>query len=301
MSYVHEPPKYPPLCYSNNYFNDVLPSPLMDWFRKHAIVSNLTKSSNGWICKYGEELKPGSAIIIDFDKCDTRKFGIYFLFESKVIKYDDASKYVESVQTLPDSIPSSKYFNAWVYQSIYNNVFDELYNSSCIGSTYLTKSPFISELINKDISHKNTFESDIANLALKLDLPIINNSSIEKIMYVRNNDGEAFKNFRVELRRQLKTLRQINDTVSLKYALENVTQELNEVQVNQVNIKFNQIRRSIFADAGAFLASLASTLQTNGFSLLFAATSLAKGFKDYSTYISTVKENPGYFLWRLKK
>ena len=252
-------------------------------------------------------MTPGRSIIIDFEGHNGKNSSIYFLFETKILELNDETRMVKFAQTLPNTPPSNQQFEAWVYQSInksaqnfYNSIFKEVYNASLIGSTYLTTSPFVSKLISRDLSKTHTFESDVANLVLSLDLPVIKNASIEKIMDVRNNDGEAFKNFRVQLRKQVRELRGINDPNSLKYKLENISHELNEVQVYEVNKKFRQVKKDLFIDLGAFIVSLSTTLPTSGLSLLGGVGSLIKGYKDYTTYATKVKENPGYFLWKIK-
>jgi len=57
-------------------------------------------------------------------------------------------------------------------------------------------------------------------------------------MDIRNNDGEAFQNFRMELEKHLRELRLENDPENLKLKRENLVHELTEVQVHAVNEKF---------------------------------------------------------------
>ncbi|MBN7576343.1 hypothetical protein C1H57_15150 [Clostridium sp. 2-1] len=308
MSYFHEPPKEIPICYSDNYFSDTLPKNVLEWFKKYVKVHNLEQDGDSLICKFNEKLKLGRRIMIEFEGHADSMSNMYFLFETKILEYNEKTGRAKMAYRLPDTLPSEEEFNAWVNQSInrtaggfYNSVFKEVYNASLIGSSYFTTSSFIAELLNRDIGNVNSFEQDIFNLALNLNLPIINKADINNIMNIRENDGEAFLNFRIELRKRLKELRGIKDKTELKYKLENIEQEMNEVQVHEVDNKFKQLKRNIGSDLIIGAASLATTIQSGGLSLLGAAGAIAKGYKDYSDYVSKAKDNPGYFLWKIQR
>lgn len=306
MSYIHEPPSETPIYYSENYFADVLPKDLLEWFRKRVQLRPLHKGNNYWYSTNENLSKPYRSIVIDFKSHSSPGF-IYFLFDIEVVSYNDSTREAQFRQWLPDEPPEQSRFEAWIFQSInrsaerfYKSLISELKISISFGSIYLTTSPFTSKLLNLNLASKHHFETDIANLVLNLEIPIVKEASAQALMRVRQ-DEIVFNNFRTELARQLKELRLIQDPVTLKKELENVSHELTRVQLNQINSKLSNIKKAAFGDSVILLGSLATTIITSGWSLLGALAALAKGYKDYNKYLSEIKQNPCYFLWKLNK
>ena len=306
MSYIHELPSKTPIYYSENYFADVLPKDLLGWFRKYAQVRPLHKGNNYWYSTNENLSEPCRSIVIEFEG-HSSPGPIYFLFDTEVVFHNDSTREAQFGQWLPDEPPEQSMFEAWVFQSInraaerfYKSLISELKISISFGSIYLTTSPFTSKLLNLNLASKHHFETDIANLVLDLEIPIVKEASAQALMRVRQ-DEIVFNNFRTELARQLKKLRLIQDHVTLKKELENVSHEITGVQLNQINNKLNNIKKAVFGDSVILLASLATTIITSGWSLLGALAALAKGYRDYNKYLSEVKQNPCYFLWKLSK
>ncbi|SDG19090.1 hypothetical protein SAMN04244560_01931 [Thermoanaerobacter thermohydrosulfuricus] len=308
ISYVHEPPKDISIYYSENGYSDALPSNLLEWFYKKVRVSSLTKDVNGWSYKPGGKLKPCRGIVIDFEGYNGDSYS-YFLCESEIESIDKNTGYFTSHLWLPDEPPEKEIFNWWVYQSInraahniVQEVFKEVEMAATFESTYLTSSSFVAELMNFNVLPVSTsLETDIANLVLSLQLPVVENVSLDKLMKIRINDGEAFQNFRIELEKNLRELRLIENKELLMKKLENVQHELSKVQVHEVEKKLNKIKRNTLGDVVLLTASLASTMQISGISLVGIATAVAYGIKNIMEYSSVIKENPAYFLWKLNK
>ena len=307
MSHIHEPPSEIPIYHSQNYFADALPKDLLEWFRKHVQVKPLYKGDNYWYSTKENLSKPCRSIVIAF-KGHTSPGFIYFLFDVEVISSNDTTREVTFRQWLPDEPPEQSRFEAWIFQSVnrsaerfYKSLISELKTSISFGSIYLTTSPFTSELLNLNLASEHHFETDIADLVLDLEIPIVKETSAQALMEVRQ-DERVFHNFRTELARQLKELRSIQDPATLKKKLENVGHELTGVQLNQIKNKLNEIRRSAFGDSALLIVSLATTIiPNNGLNLLGALAALAKGYKDYNKYLSEIRQNPCYFLWKLEK
>lgn len=307
VSYIHEPPSKPLIYYSKNYFADALPKDLLEWFRQHAQVNPLHRIDNGFRFSRKEKLStPCRNIIINFEGNTSPGF-IYSLFETEVVSYDKSTGKASFRQWLPDDPPKQSNFDAWIFQSInrsadkfYRNLISELEASITFGCNYLTTSPFTSKLLDLKIGTEQNFETDIANLALNLEIPIIKECSIQALMKVRHNEI-VFNNFRTELTKHLKELRLIHDPADLKKELENVSHELTGVHINQINNKLSNIKRSAFGDFLILAASFATTIATNRLSLLGVIAAFAKGYKDYNKYLSEVKQNPCYFLWKLNR
>jgi hypothetical protein len=86
VSYLFEPPAETPICYSENYFDDVLPSEIMDFFRERAIVRSLRKANEGWLVE--DKLSVGRAIAIQFRDHDSSKVFIQHLFEQEIVDWN---------------------------------------------------------------------------------------------------------------------------------------------------------------------------------------------------------------------
>ncbi|MCG9968390.1 hypothetical protein L9W92_10025 [Pelotomaculum terephthalicicum JT] len=308
LSILHEPPKDIPLYYSKNYFADDLPKEIMEYFKDKAFVNSVKKAKDGWHITSGQALEISRGIEVNFRGHNSPVGYTYMLFKTEVVSFDEQTGLAQFRNWLPDEPPTEAEFNRWVYQSInrsairlFQDVFTELIYSGKLGSSYLTISSFISELINLKYKTDDNLENFLSNIIMQIDLPIINDCPVEKLMDIRNKDGEAFYNFRTELRKQLRELRFIDDRDVLRKKIENVSHELMEVQVNEINKKISHLKKAFLADLIILGASLLPVIQTGGYSLYTAAIALAKGYKDILDYSSAVKQNSSYFLWKLTK
>lgn len=81
---------------------------------------------------------------------------------------------------------------------MYDETFQEVYLASRLNTMYLTQSTLKAQLLSKEMG-KQSVDSHIANMALRLDVPVLENSKITDIISIRNDYGESFANFRTEL------------------------------------------------------------------------------------------------------
>lgn len=309
VSHIHEPPKQIPLTYSENLYSDVLPDELLKWFRESAVIYPLRKGEQGWYHTFEiEPLKPCRAICINFEghshQPNADRF--YFLFATEVLARDEETHTIEFAYTLPETLPSEELFNNWVFQSVNktalgfsNQVYSEMYLAEQVGATYLTQSPFIAELLRKNWPQEPNFKADILNVLLDLEIPILEGVSLNRIIDVRQKEGEAFQNFRVDLERRLRELRHVSDPVELQAKSQDVVHEFSEVQINEINKAIAKVKKKMAASAIPFVGGLVMTIQANGFGIPALVYAIDKGYKTYAEYISEVKENPAFFLWKV--
>jgi hypothetical protein len=305
LSFLHEPPKELPIKHSEVLFSDVLPQDLLEYFWKNANVTPIQQRDGHWIIDPTIPLAPCRAIDISFPG-DKHKSYPYMLFEVQVIDSDEKTGLVKFSQTLPETPPSQEYFNNWVTQSINQasrRYFDEVYKenslASSFGTTYLTHSEFVYQLLQKSIPLATDLKTDVLNLTMGLNLPLLENVTLEHILDIREKDGEAFENFRIELERQLRELRTIAEPSELKVRLENTTHELTNVQIREIDKKISSVKGKMFPDAMILVGGLITTIQTNGWTLPALIYAIQNGYKTYQEYVSGVKENPAFFLWKV--
>lgn len=304
ISLIHEAPKDLPIHYSPNNFSTDLPKEIFDLFYKAAKVCNVLKKDGAMLYNEDEKLTLGTTIAIDFDREHIRSSHLYQFMTSKIRKIDEKSGKFEMMQYVPDSI-SRNHFELWVRQSInraaiseFQAILNEVVLAKKFNCMYMSKSQFTSDLLSQTIA-KNSVDADLANFSLNLELPFLNEISVHDLMSVRSENGESFYNFRTELNSKLLNLRGLSDKDELQRELENISYEMNNLQVNEVKKEYRKIIKSLGVDAAILTGSLVTSFFTGGLTLIGAAGAIAKGGMDYVKYLNEVKENNGYFLWKL--
>ncbi len=306
LSYYFEAPKQTPIYLPEDYYNKILPEKILNFFRENVSVWSMEKvETGGW--KINEkELHPCRSIMVGFED-DPNFRMIYHLFEMKFLKYDQKTSLIKFKQTLPNTPPEINSFKAWVTQSInsasrtfYDKVFDENIIASNLNSTYLCDNNFTYNLITRNFGNKQTIQTDTATNIINFDLPFLDNINTQKLMMVREYDADVFTNFRLELERNFRELRTLDDPVLIKHKTENIFHELYDVQLQKIKQKIEHLHKQVFVNSLIALGGLAGGFATGGFSLLAIAIALGKGYKDYKDYKENVKENPSYLLWLVK-
>ncbi|QSO46750.1 hypothetical protein [Alicyclobacillus mengziensis] len=295
------------LHYSPTRFSGLVPKDILKLFHKRAEVKQLIRESQGWRID-DAPLRPCRGIAIGFKGHNETSINTYHLLESEVVSMDDATRQVLFRQYLRDEPPDTAYFLSWVFQSInrsagglFKELVHDLEQVGHVGGMYLATSDFVRELLDYRFGNTSDLRQDVANLAMNLDLPILENVSLQRIVEIRAKDGEAFANFRVALERNLRSLRSINDAVKLKTELENISHELSEAQVSDIQSKMRGLTKKTLVNGVIGAASLGTTILSHGITLFGVILAATKGYEQYSQYLDEVKQNPAYFLWKVKK
>lgn len=304
-TYYFEPSDNIPLTYSPNGFSDALPPEMLSKYIERAEIKSLRRSENGWIVE--DTLNCGRGIAVQFNGDDGKNLQIYNLFENEVVRLDDDTRTVHFRMTLPETPPRIEQFNAWVNQSVnqaarahYEQLFKGVMLSSRLGASYLTSSQFTHSLLGASISSKD-IKSYTTDCVLNLELPFLNGIALDDLMSVRSKDGEAFELFRRELESRFRELRTEDDPEILSAKIQNLVHELNEVQVTKINQKVKELKKGALSSAVVAVGGLAGSVVTSGWSIAATIIALANGFQSYSSFREKVKENPSYFLWKVKK
>lgn len=304
VSYYLEPDDHIPISYSKNAFSDVLPSQILSSYREKAEVKSLKKNEDGWVVE--NCLNVGRGIAIQFSGDDDNNIRLYNLFEQEIVKLDEETRTAHFKMNLPEEPPTVDYFNVWVNQSInqasiahYQELLKGFFLSSSLGASFLTTSPFTHSLLGTNASGK-TIQGHTSELVLNMNLPFLTNVSMDDLMNIRENDGEAFDLFRRELESKFKAFRTTEDTELIRIGIEDAVHELAEVQVAKINQKIKELRKGALAQAVIAAGGLAGSVVTSGASLAATAIAVANGYKSYSEYREKVRENPAYFLWKVR-
>ena len=304
ISAVLEPPDQTPITYSATLYAERIPVELREWVRQRARITTLRRSDRkGWNWRPGDALEVGRAICVDFEGYG-RAFP-YFLFTSKFESHaDDPSRFTVT-QWMPESPPRGEQFEAWVQQSVNQAGGDvlerlgvDLVHAAHSRSMFLTESPFLSDLLR--LRSGPTLSEDVAQFALQLDLPVLAGISVEDLMRVRNEYGEAFHAFRLTLQRHLKVLRTLQDASVIEKKLQNLQHELEEVQVADVEREARRVQREILSSLVIGAVSVAAAVPTTGWSLTGLVPAVAAAYRAGTGFGDRVREHPAFFLWKLK-
>ena len=306
ISLMHEGPKEICINYSPTAFSDVIPPPILDYYRSIARIYNLEKNESGLFVCSDQALKLGTKIYIDFLDDQKSSGSIYQYSSMQVVGFDEKTNRALMRYWEPDSITEAE-FNCWVNQSInqsanhhFNEKYAELVLAQKCGCMYLSRSSLTAKVLQMAID-KPSKDSELANFAMQFDLPVVDELPITDILEIRNNYGEAFHNFRNELNSKLIGLDAISDPDALKRQLDTISYELSNLQIKEVEKEYRKIKRTLKFDALAFTGSLIASFATGGITAVGAAGAFVKGVSDISKYYTDVQEHNGLFLWKLDK
>ena len=187
ISYLHEAPMNVPITYDANNYSKSLPQPIMDFLKKNVQVHNTVRMDGGLRVELDKPLTRGTGLFIHFPDCGFRNGEIVQYQESEVVDFDENTRKATFRFFTPDNI-SQDTFNIWLDQSVnkaclhmYDETFQEVYLASRLNTMYLTQSTLKAQLLSKEMG-KQSVDSQIANMALRLDVPVLENSKITDIM-----------------------------------------------------------------------------------------------------------------------
>jgi hypothetical protein len=306
VSHKFEPPNPIPVIYTDKYHADILPKEILTWFYKNIEVHSLKKGDGSWIIE--DKLYPTRGIFIAFKKHTLTEGEFFHLFEQGIIPDDEEKDGFSINAYLPETPPDLEYFNAWVFQSInksakkfYDKIYFENIVASKFNASYLTDSEFTFELLQQHFDTQENIKTNTINAILNFELPFIEGVNIDTLMKVRISEGEAFESFRIALEQHFRELRTINNPEELTITAQNIIHELNEVQVHNIERQIKNLKKKIAIETSIGIGGLAGAIQTGGWSLIATAIAATKGLSNYRDYLENVRDNPSFFLWKLKK
>ena len=305
ISAVLEPPYEIPVTYSTTLYAERIPIELREWVRQRARITTLRRSHHrGWRGRPGDALEAGRAICVEFE--DYRPVFPYFLFASKFESHADDPNRFKVIQWMPESPPSGEHFEAWVQQSVnqaggrvLGHLQVDLVHAAHSRSMFLTESGFLADLLR--FRSGSTLSEDVARFALQLELPVLAEISVEDLMRVRSEYGEAFHAFRLTLQRHLRELRTLQDASVVEKKLQNLQHELEEVQVADVRREARRVQREVRKSVVIGAVSVGAAVATTGWSLAGLVPAAAAAYRAGAAYGDRVKEHPAFFLWKLKE
>ncbi len=299
-----EPPEQLPVNFSEDGYSTALPPEIMQYYRKNVVARSMRKTDQGLVVDNNLEI--GRGLAIGFKGDNTDLFQLYNYWQQEIAKIDEDTRTVSFQMTLPEEAPPVDEWKNWVTQSInqsalghYSSIITDLSLCEELNASYITNSDFAANLLRQPAQTKN-IEEHTTECILNLDLPFLLNIKTEDLMAVRQSDGEAFALFRRELERQLRAARHETNPDKVKSIVEDLVHELRDVQLTKVEQKVRELKRGALAESFIAVGGLAGTVLTSGTSLAATLIAASAGFHTYSEYREKVRENPAYFLWKVK-
>lgn len=306
ISILHEAPKNVPIRFDRNNFSNCLPTEIMQFLHQHIKVCNTEPCEGGLRVCMEKQLKKGTGLYIYFPECPNRKGEVVQYMNLKSVTECDSNRQLLVTFGEANDI-SDVEFTTWLNQSmnvasqkLCDETFQELYFAQRLHSMYMTKSQFKADLLAKGIQN-NSLQSKVANLVLKLDVPVFHGASLGDIIQIRQSYGRSFANFRCELGEKLIKLNGMKDDDLLKEELDVITYEISETYINNISREISSLKRSIGTEVAILTGTLMSSYATGGLTLIGAAAAAIAGMKDSNKLFGDVRENPGYFLWKIDK
>ena len=306
-SIQHEPPREVSISYSPSLFSERVPAELLQWFQNRAEVLPMRQLDGvGWEVRQNDKLEPCRAISVLLRGFEESK-----IFHLTAIKKHEPEPGRENVlrttQWIPEEPPDPETFGNWITQSVnqfsgnvFGRVASDIRNAAGYCTMMFTDSQLVSELLKLQMTEQGGIQEDLANLAMRFELPFLDNLTVDDLMTVRQKEGEAFENYRLELQRKLRGLRAIDSEEELVRILDEVQHEIAEVQVHYVQNEVKRIKRDLFRKAVIGVGSLAAVVPSHGVSLGALLLVGDKIWKNVLKY-QEVRRQPSYFVWRLLK
>lgn len=297
------------LHYAAKQYKGILPKEIEEFYWKNVKLKNLhSNGTGGYYLNPDEGFGISRAIHVSFGEENLANGNMYYLTKM-LLSPPDENNIAKLEMFLPKESPAKEEFETWVTQSInssainhYSETVKEIELSSQLGTMYLTNEQIRSDLlrINGDDPDK-TIENFSLETFLNYEIPYLENIDLNKLMELKEFDGDVFANFRIELQRNLRALRSLDDPKIMKEKIESMYHEFYVVQVNNVNQKVQQFKRQLTGTALISLASIIPAVASSGFSLFGLLVAGAKGYKDYNKYYEEAKNNPAFLFWKSKK
>lgn len=313
MSVAFEPPKQLLLTASDCFFEDSLPSHIMNWFWQRARVQRAVKTEDGhWMGLPEEADEPCRAIWISYEGHEdvTRMF---FLVD-EVFKKTDSPGHYKTRTFLPDEPPDESRFNAWFYQAVnqasadtYQRVAHDLYVAHQMGAKYLAPTPFAAELLRLNLlpARGGGATPDLLDsLLLRIDLPVVESANTAQLMALRRECQEELHSLRTFLREELERLQDVEDPAASSRAVQRVEKHLTQELIPQVEQNVRKLKGKLAIDGVVLLAELGAVIPTQGFSLALLPVVIhagVRGIRACRQYVTSIKNHPAYFLWRLAR
>ena len=202
--------------------------------------------------------------------------------------------------------PPPEEFELWVTQSInqfagniYASITRDVVNASSIDAMLLTDSDLMVELLRHSDRTVNV-DDGIPELALQLDLPVMERISEADLMRVRASHPASLEAFRIQLDRGLASIAAMPNETDRTRGLADLRREL-ALKAREAELAFARLQGAMVRDVAIVGASLVATYFAGGYTALVALAAGRDAAKRWNDFRDSSQTSPGHFLFKLQK
>jgi hypothetical protein len=245
--------------------------------------------------KCPEEINPHAEFNIELNKEWLKEnYNKYHLYDNKILD----KEIIKDIGLLSE-----------LNFDIYNNIIFGNYYSLTYGTQNLTDNQFEFEMNNQ---YKNRNTNDYIIDIFEQSIPFLLDVGVSDILELRYSENDSFENYREAVKKAVNEVKNLENSIQKAEAFSDIIRP----GILQVENKIKSIRSSLFkilkrdiliAGGSLYLASNNTLFDpniTNYISVLGGLASIGDIISTSKNIISPenlVKEEPLYFLWKLKK
>lgn len=286
-SMFDEPPDgWPSLSFDANLFN----KDILRYFQNNSTIKNMEYIDGKYYAKLTKNLKPGPVVEIRLPQDGAQYMAIRQGYDP-----NDGLIYCESKQAFEARTNNVLLAIATQEMKI---IYCQLVLAEYIGTTLMATRRFTGDILKMAMGEpQNT--GRILDLASDLQLTIASNLTIDDIMHLRCDYGEAFASFRKEYKEDLQTLSLLTDDSALRNGIQMIDEKYNEYggKFKEEIVKGCKAFGASVVLAGISLSSnYPATNSIMGY-IASMASPVYEGIKNYRHIISS----PSYFTWNMAR
>jgi hypothetical protein len=312
ITFYNNPSNHIPLLHSEDAFKSSIPENLHDFFHQRAVLKSVIPNDRGEMLILREDAAEARRPAINVGFCDDILYSGVSLFRFETIEgYTENSDGSLSVRKKwdPQEQLSEEKFQAWSYQAINQAIMARLKtinDQSCLaqhlGNTYITESPFESNLLNLSLTKNSEKMSPAVNF-LTINDTFFRIDSPESIIEIREKHAYAFDRFNSSL---LSISDELNGISQEEFEIKSATLFNREIlpQINDCRSAAKQVQRDMAKGALVSLGSIALGVATGSMTpalpafLYSISSSLTEGLTALGNY-QDQKKKPSYIWHRI--
>lgn len=279
----------------------VFPQELLDWAESQAVVHSLRFEEDRITMTGRGVTEEAEGLEVGFEGYEGMIFKLHGIMrrdfqagpEGVRLQFNPVSARELLLKALPGYIKADA-------QEVLERLALDYEVSLWLKATYIANNPFTAGFLDRCLGDApHSIPETTSKIVMNLELPNVAALQLDTLLEARQKDGEAFKNFRVELEARLREFAGIQDASALQRKVTNVSHELHEVQLLKIRNTVASLHRNFLGDAAVNVVSLGIAWLTGGWGWAAPAVTAARMAKNLNDHQAKVRENPCYFLWKM--
>lgn len=269
-------------------------------------VEPLMRTQSGWMSGPDVPAGPGRAISLSHPGHDSRR--IYTLLRDQIDSWDSDTGKVVLNRDYPEDLPPSELeYESWIQDAkrsyagdILRRLAHEVGGAQATSSIITTESTLVAGLLSEAPPAQRRTRELVAELALRIDVPVLERLSLSQVAHLRGEGSESFVAYRTALQRQLRGLRGVTDPAVLSAKLDDVAHEFEECQLPEMVEDLRRMRKKYALEIPVSIIGLVTGFAWSPVGALLATLGVLKAASAPITDRRNIRAKPAYFLWRAR-